>query len=296
METAVLFAIGASLFLAGRDITGRLGMREADPVTGAAVSAFVGLPVLALVSFFLGDFSEPWPDMGWPVLYIALAGILRITVARTLLFAGMKHIGAARAGSLATANIFFAIIFSVLFLDERLTAAVGFGTLLIVAGCLLLGRSRAEQVAGSVRASLWGITLALLSALAFGLSVVLSRPGIQAFASPNQANLFANVVGFLTYLPLFWGRSPAGEMGRWSASTWGWMVAAGGAASIGVTLFYFALAREEVVFIAPIVQIRPIFVVLLSWLLLQQYERVNWRVAAGAGVIAAGAVLLIAAR
>ncbi|MDA0998943.1 MAG: EamA family transporter [bacterium] len=296
MEAAVLFAVGASFLLACRDITGRLGMREVDPLTGTAVSAFVGLPVLALVSFFLGDFSAPWPELGWPVLYIALAGIFRITAARTLLFSGMKHIGAARAGSLATTNIFFAMIFSVLFLGERLTVTIVLGTLLIVAGCLLLGRSRAEQVAGSVHASLRGITLALLSALAFGLSVGFVRPGIHAFASPNQANLFANIVGFLTYLPLLWGRSPAAEMRRWSLSSWAWLVAAGGVASMGVTLFYFALARAPVVVAAPIAQTRPVFVVLFSWLLLQQQERVNWRVSVGTLVIVAGAALLIVGR
>ncbi|MEK6708953.1 MAG: EamA family transporter, partial [Nitrospinota bacterium] len=109
IEPAALFAICAAFFLALRDIFGRFGVRGVDPIVGSAASALAGLPILLVISLAAGDFAQPWPKRAWTLWSIALAGILRITAARTLLFAATQHIGAARAGTLGTTSTFFAM-------------------------------------------------------------------------------------------------------------------------------------------------------------------------------------------
>ena len=294
MESVVFYSLCAAFLLALRDIFGRMAVRKIDPIIGTGASAVLGLPILALVSGLLGDFRQPWPSLGWPLLNIALAGVLRITAARTLLFAATKHIGAARAGTLSSANTFFAILLGVSFLGEILSLPLALGAIVVVGGCVVLSlsrtRSKTPETAG---AYVKGVSLALMSALAFGISTALARPSVNAFASPNQANLFANAVAVISYLPFVVPRISRAKIGTWSLQTWGLIALAGSVASLGVTFVYFALARAPVVFVSPIIQSRPFFVVTISWLFFQAYEKVNWRVAVGTSLIFAGTAFLI---
>lgn len=294
MRSAAFFALCGAFMLAFRDILGRFGVRGIDPIVGTAVSALLGLPVLVVVSALAGDFGHPLPDQSWPLLNIALAGILRITAARTLLFASTQFVGAARGGTLATTSTFFSIVLGIVFLGERLTFSLGTGAALVIAGCVLIAQSRIEWVHPERSARyLKGTVFALMSALAFGISSVLVRPAVSAFASPNQANLYANTFAVLAFLPIAWGRLPRAKIKDWRPQTWGLLMLAGSAASLGVTFVYLALARAPVVFVAPVSQARSLFLVVLSWLFFQTHEGVNRRVAIGAAVIFVGTVLLI---
>ena len=80
MQVAVFFALGGAILLALRDIFGRLAMRGIDPVLGTAATALVGQVLLAVISAVNGDFTQPWPAWGLPLLNIALAGILRSVI------------------------------------------------------------------------------------------------------------------------------------------------------------------------------------------------------------------------
>lgn len=294
MQVAVFFAIGGAFLLALRDIFGRLAMRGIDPVLGTAATALVGQVLLAVISAVNGDFTQPWPAWGLPLLNIALAGILRITIARTLLFTAIKHTGAARASSLAATNVFFAILLAHLFLEETLTLPLVLGSTLIVLGCVLIARSHAKAISPeTTRHYIKGVSLALTSALAFGSSSVFARPVITSFASPILANFYANAFALLSYLPLLRGRPLRDEVGTWSSRTWGMIAIVGLVVSVGTTCAYFALTYAPVVFVQPIFQSRPLFVVAISWLFFQIHEQVNWKVVTGAAFIVGGTVLLI---
>ena len=294
MESAAFFALCGAFLLAFRDILGRFGVRGIDPIVGTAVSALLGLPVLVIISALAGDFGRPLPDRAWPLLSVALAGILRITAARTLLFASTQFIGAARGGTLGTTSTFFSIALGMIFLGESLTLSRGAGAALVIAGCVFMAQSRGGRGSPERPARyLEGTVLALMSALAFGASSVLVRPAVNAFASPNQANLYANAFAVIAFLPIAWGRLSRAKMKDWQPRTWVLLMLAGSAASLGVTFVYLALARAPVVFVAPLSQARPLFLVVLSWLFFQAHEAVNRRVAFGAAAIFAGTVLLI---
>jgi drug/metabolite transporter (DMT)-like permease len=294
MQVAVYFALSGAILLALRDIFGRLAMRGIDPVLGTAATALVGQVVLAVISAANGDFTQPWPGWGLPLLNIAFAGVLRITVARTLLFTAIKHAGAARASSLAATNVFFAILLGRLFLDEILTLPRISGAIFIVAGCVLIARSHTKAMPPeSVRNYIKGVSLALTSALAFGSSSVFARPAINIFASPILANFYANAFALLSYLPLLRGRPLRSGLDTWSGLTWVLIAFVGFVVSAGTTCAYFALANAPVVFVQPISQSRPLFVVTISWLFFQFHEQINWRVVTGAACIVGGTVLLI---
>lgn len=294
MQVAVVFALSGAFLLSLRDIFGRLAMRGIDPVLGTAAIALVGQLILAVISAANGDFAQPWPGWGLPLLNISLAGVLRITIARTTLFIAIKHIGAARASSLAATNVFFAILLGQLFLEETLTLPLALGSILIVTGCVLIARSHVKVTPGDTIGDYTkGVILALTAALAFGSASVFARPAINSFASPILANFYSNAFALLCYLPLLWKRPLRSRVRTWPMQTWGLIVLVGFIVSVGTTFAYYALAHAPVVFVQPISQSRPLFVVAISWLFFQIHEQINWRVAGGAISIVTGTAMLI---
>lgn len=293
----VLIALGAAFLLALRDTFGRLAMRGIDPVAGSGASAVLGLPILILVSLLSGDFTLATPVRGWPLVAIGAAGILRITGARTLLFAGIKRIGSARASSLMSSNTFFAVLLGFLLLNERVTPSLGGGAVLVVAGCFLIGWSRHGAVSpGAGKDYAAGMGLALLSGLSIGTAMVVAKTAIGAFASPNYANLHANAIAILISLPFLMRRDVRAGMKRWPLKTWGLLALTGSVASLGVTLVYLALTQAPVALVSPIAQSRPLFVIAISWMFFQRDEKVTRHVVMGAAVIVAGTALLILGR
>ncbi len=294
-DYVVLIALGAAFLLALRDTFGRLAMRGIDPVAGSGASAVLGLPILILVSFISGDFTSSPPVWGWPLAAIGAAGILRITAARTLLFAGIKRIGSARASSLMSSNTFFAVLLGFLLLSEKVTPSRVGGAVLVVAGCFFLGWSRRGAVSpGAGKDYATGMGLALLSGFSIGAAMVVAKTAVGAFASPNYANLHANAAAVLISLPFLMRKNVRAGMKRWPLKTWGLLALTGSVASLGVTFVYLALTQAPVALVSPIAQSRPLFVIAISWMFFQRDEKVNRQVVMGAAAIVAGTALLIA--
>ncbi len=294
-DYVVLISLCAAFLLALRDTFGRLAMRGINPVAGAGASAVLGLPILILVSFISGDFTSAPPIWGWSLAAIGAAGILRITAARTLLFAGIKRIGSARASSLMSSNTFFAVLLGFLLLNERVTPFLGGGAVLVVAGCSLLGWSRrVADSPGAGKNYAAGMGLALLAGLSIGVAMVIAKTVVGSFASPNYANLHANAIAVLISLPFLMRRKVRAGMKRWPLQTWGLLALTGSVASMGVTLVYLALSQAPVALVSPIAQTRPLFVIAIAWLFFQRDENINRHVIMGALAVVAGTVMLIA--
>lgn len=293
-ETAAVYALISAVLLALRDIFGRFAIRGIDPITGTAFTAIIGLPVLWTVSVIRGDFSDPWPGFGWPLLFIAIAGIFRVCFARTMLFAATQHIGSARTSTIVATNTIFAVFFGVALLGEALTVTIGLGALLVFGGYLFIARSHPNHQGGESPKNLYiGMGLALGCALAFGAAAVLVRPAVGFFSSANEANFYSNSFAVAAFLPFLFRKGKIGEIKSWTPNNWGFLVLAGLSASLGVTFLYLALANAPVVYAFPIAQSRPLFAIAISWAFLQSEERMNWRVVAGALAIFTGTVTLI---
>ncbi len=293
-ETAAVYALISAILLALRDIFGRFAVLGIDPITGTAFSAIIGLPVLWIISVWRGDFSDPWPDFGWPLGFIAIAGIFRVCFARTMLFAATQYIGSARTSTIVATNLIFAVFFGVVFLDETLTFRIGLGAFLVFTGYIFIARSHVNQKKGAASPKTYvGMGLALGCALAFGAAAVLVRPAVGFFTSPNEANLYSNIFAVGAFLPFLFRKGEIGAIKNWTPGNWGFIFLAGLSASLGVTFLYFALASAPVVYAFPVSQSRPLFAIAISWTFLQSEEKMNWRVVAGATAIFLGTVSLI---
>ena len=223
-----------------------------------------------------GPVGETWAPLRWP----ASSGP---RLARTILFAGIKHIGASRASALAAANVFFAMCLAMVFLGETLTGIVFVASVAIAVGCVFITRSHPDSAEREGRRRvILGTVLSLGSAAAFGASSVFVRPVIRGFTSPVLASFYANTFAILSFLPYGLARPLSGEVKQWSRQTAALLALSGLAATVGTIGNYAALKHAPVLFVQPLLQTRPFFVVAISRFFFQVHEQVNWKVAVGA--------------
>jgi drug/metabolite transporter (DMT)-like permease len=107
-------------------------------LTGALSFSLLWIP-------FLG-FQLPDSALGW--LLVAALGIFGTLLPLLLLNIGLQLVGAARGSVIVSLQPVFAILFSVLFLDERLTGQQWLGGVLVIASVLILQLSADRGVVG----------------------------------------------------------------------------------------------------------------------------------------------------
>lgn len=290
----VLLASVGAVGFAGQFLFVRLGTEAGDVADGVLVVLACNLALLTPPVLVL--YSPPYVDLFTPssVLSFGAAGIAGMFVARLLTFKSIQEIGANLTSPVIASNVFFATIFAVVFLEERLTAVHFGGIVLIVAGIAVVSwetaaASGAEQ---SIRETGATLVVPLVAAACIGIEPIFISIGLAA-GTPTLPGIvvMAGVatVGFVGYLRLTDSLRPIPVR---SAST-AWFVAGGVSTTVGFVAYFAALEVAPVVLVMPLLQLTPLIVVGCSVLFLpRRLERVTWRVGAAAAVVVVGATLV----
>ena len=124
--------VGAALCYAVYIVVGRVALDSTDERTLTAYVVPAAAASLALVGWTTDSLSLPTTPAGWSA--VAGLGVVATGVAMFAFFAGLKRVGASRAGVLSTVEPATAVALGALFLDERVTPAVVAGGALILVG------------------------------------------------------------------------------------------------------------------------------------------------------------------
>jgi uncharacterized membrane protein len=185
-------------------------------------------------------------------------------------------------------NPLIASALAILVLGERVTLPIVVGTIVIVAGTMLL--SAGGRRAGVQRRYL---VLPILSATCFGVVAVLRKLGLAEMGPvPGAAiNATAALIAVSAFLLASRHRpAPRPLEGRSLA----YFVAAGVAENGGVFLHILALTVGTVSVVSPLTGAAPIFVLVLSQIFLRGIETTGSRVVAGTLLIVLGVYLVTA--
>lgn len=279
MTPVVLGALSALLFGA-MTVFVRIALRTG--VAPEAGTLFTILPALGVTAVAAAAGGEWDLASAWPFL---LAGLLAPGVSQILFTFAVRDAGASRTSVTVGTAPLFAVAIAFVFLDEPLVAGLVLGSVLIVAGGILLAseRGRPEHFRRL------GLLFALGGTIAFATRDNLVRwlgteatdiePGLAAFATVlAEAALAAGFVA-LTRAPLTRRAAVA-------------FVPAALCYGLSYVLLFEAFYRGLVSVVSPIVATESLWGVTLSWLFLRQSERVGPRLFAGAALIVAGGVLI----
>ena len=300
VATSLLWTATSLLFTAA-------GKRIGPTIVNATRISFA-LVLLGLTHRLL---AEQWiPNANArQVVYLALSGVVGLSIGDQALFTSFVHIGPRLAMLIMTTSPLFAAFFGWVMLGETLGGMASVGVLVTVSGVawVVLERPQGERhSATSYRTR--GIVLAFIAAACQAAGLLLSKQGMghgwlpaEERLGPQPATLIRMVfaaVGMLPILLLHAGRGrkrrasgvlPAPTGPRWSGMT----LACGGAIVgpfLGVWMSLVAADRAPVGVAQTLSSQPPIF--LLPFAGVIHKERIGTRAVGGAIIAVAGSVLL----
>jgi drug/metabolite transporter (DMT)-like permease len=278
----VLLACVAGLFLGALNITTRRGLaRSQDIEAGSAIITLVAFAVVAPFALASGDAF----DAGelWPFL---LLGAFVPGVSLLMVVHAVRAAGASRAGILFGMAPLFSALFAVIAFGEPFQLALAIGTLLVVAGGVVLaleGERPADYRA-------YGAVLAVTVAAGFGLRDNVARAvGEDVTADPLAQSTIVMLGGSLLLVANLL-RRPSPFRRLWDAFlpfAWSGVVLA-----VGQGALFEALDRARVTVVAPLAGTGVLWTVVLSAIFIGRSELIGRRLIVVALLVVAGGTLV----
>lgn len=288
MIPAEAFALACGLFTAINLILLKKGMAHGNPVTAIVVSLAINV-----VTFWGFVFMAlPVDEILRPeLLLFVLVGLIQPGGTRFLAYVSVEKVGVAVTAPLRATTPLFSSLLAIAVLGEELTPAVAAGTALVVCGVALL--SMREEKTGAWRNVL--VALPLLSAFVAGSTQVIRKIGLARIALPILGAAVTTGTSFVAVaLSLLVSRK--WSMVRFNRASLGYFVLAGCAVTLGVASVYMSLYLSDVVIVAPLASLSPLYSLALSALFLREVEVITVRRVAAAALIVLGVVLITALR
>lgn len=291
-----LAALGTSFLWSTSTTIFTLAGRQVGPwiLNRLRLIAAIGLITLAhlLLGFPLPITVEPG-RLGW----LALSGVIGLTISDALLYAALVRLGARLAMLINALNPAIAAVLAWLFLGETLAGKELTGMLLALSGVTWVVLQRQEMdgpAAPLQRDYAWGVVLAFGSATGQALAMVTAKPGLANGYPALSATLIRLVAGALAA----WALALAG--GQFNATfarlreqpQVAWLILAGAIAgpSLGVTLSMLAIQNANIGVASTLMSLAP--VILLPVGRFYFHERFGWAAVAGTVLTIAGVALL----
>jgi drug/metabolite transporter (DMT)-like permease len=257
-----------------------------------------------------------WPEMQHVQLfYLALSGLIGLTICDQALFTAFVDIGPRRALLLMTTSPLVAVVLGVLAFGEAITFGASVGILMTLAGIfwVLMERQPSTTVGSEPLArnphATRGVILALIAAVCQAIGFMYSKKGIghgvveQASHLDPQAATFVRMVfgaiGMLPILILYWmhrsspGRH-ASRQRRIGTRGAGYGLTAMGAVVgpyLGVWMSLVAMDRIPLGIAQTLCSLSPVLILPVVGLVYK--ERVNRRAVLGASMAVVGSIVLI---
>ena len=283
----VLFACLAGVFFGGLNITMRRGLdRVGDVDAAAVVIAGVGLVTVALAAGALAR-DGAHPAELWPFLLIGVVvpGLSQIAVVHAV-----RAAGASRAGILFGMAPLVSALIAIVAFDEPLRWPLVAGTLLVVAGGVVLAWERNRPL--DYRA--YGAFLAIGVAVLFGLRDNAARTVGEDVSADPLAQSAAIMLGATLLLTLNLLRRPgAATRARRALAPF---ASSGFLAALAQLALFEALDRARVTVVAPLAGTGVLWTVVFAALFLGKSELVGRRLLLVALLVVAGGALVAATR
>lgn len=282
----ILAALGAALCFGFNQVCARVGFAHTDTTTALVLTIGTSSLVLFLT---LGPFIT-WNDPPlWVLSLFMLAGIISPLATQLLLYVSVPKIGITRASPLRNTTPLFAGVIAIIFLGERWTFPLLFGTVLIVIGATFLGMRESKAPQAFDRRYL---LVPLLAGFLGGFGVPLRKYAFSYVTSVPLAACTLSIgaiLGLAVYL-LVTGKYRELVVHSFAVR---WFSLAGILSGLAVIGNLTALQMGRVVIVAPLVATVPLFTIILSAVFLRSLERVTWRIVVGAACICFGTIVLI---
>jgi DME family drug/metabolite transporter len=283
MSPQVLALITAVSY-AGALVCSRLGLRYSTPTTVTLVSILVQNVVLWTAVFLLAGI----PPVSWvSVGLFCVVGIFQLGV-RLLAYTGVLKIGASRSSALQSISPLVSATIAIAVLKESATVPILAGTLLVVAGIVLVSW-KAEQELPSFR--WWHLLIPVSAAILTGMNHPMRR---YALSLSNEPLFFSAFMGFVSLIAFAGYVLVSAQEPRlvWDRRALWPFICTGVFETFSILLIITALSIGPVVVIAPIASTYPVWSLIGARLFLKDVERIGLKAVLGILSVVAGTVAI----
>ena len=287
-----IFSLAAALCVSLLTLSIRVGT---DTDEEGAMNALLVVLMVNVAVLVPGAIVFDYPDFGMTPRALGafvLAGITGTMIGRALTYTSIELVGASRTEPIRSSQPLHATLIAIIVLGESVTTAHMLGVVLIVVGVGIV--SWVISLSSSDRridARPYELLIPLSAALFYGIEPIFAKIGF-AGGTPVSIGLaiktVAALAGYLAYMSV---RRSIPNPARFDRSLRRWYFVAGLFNTAFLVFYYLALEIAPVSVVVPIVTTSPVLVVALSRVFLPRLERITWRIAAAASIVAVGAVL-----
>lgn len=280
-------ALIASVSYALFTLYGWFGLRYSSALVATIVSLAARTIALWIAVFLTGGI----PGFASRALWVFVVLGLMQSVTSLLTFAGLQKIGTSRSQPLRNTYPLFSAFIAVTVLQEQAGWLILCGTILVVAGVVLISWKPDVPPPGY---RWWHIFYSLGAGFLAGVAFPLRRYGL---AITNEPVFFAAVVALVSLL----GAIPALSVSREKQAVWNrrgvmHFIISGFFEAVGALLSLMALATGRVVVVAPIVATTPLWNLLIALIFLRGREEVNARTITGTVAVVIGTAAIALGR
>jgi DME family drug/metabolite transporter len=282
-----LAALGAAMTWAATSLLVRSLVHELGSVAVNAVRSTVGgaiLLVWVLVTAGAGAFTAPSTSA---LVLLALSIVAAIAIGDTVFFESTRALGLGRAMTISMTYPVGAAALAAAFLGEPVTLAVALGTLLTLAGLVLIVAPWAERAPDERFA--FGVGTATLASLAWAVSVVLVKPPLREMDAVTAQAIRLPLAALVLWATP-WARAAAGGLGRLGGGALARLAALSVLTVLSSVLFVASVKYAGVAVAAVLSSTAPMFAIPLARVFFG--ERLSRPALLGAGVTLAGIVVL----
>ena len=281
-----LLALSSAFFSAVASLLIQQGLRRSNFYAAFWINVAVG--VVGLWSAVL--LLIPRGPFDWSAVpYFVVSGLVGTAGGRLFRVVAIDKVGAPVASSILNMTPLVATGLAIVVLGERVTGPILGGTLVIVAGTVLLSLS-GRYVGFQTR----HLAYPLLAATCFGVVQVVRKLGLSQTGPIFDAaiNTTAGLVAATAFV-LATGNWHALRCDRTSLL---YLIGGGIAENTGVFLLIVALGFGDVSVVTPLIGTAPLFVLVLAVFFPRDRRSLGWRVVAGAILVVLGVFLLTGAK
>jgi DME family drug/metabolite transporter len=284
---AIALALLSSLLISFTTIVMKKGIARTNPTSAMLVVTVVGSLIFLAVSapVFKFDYLK-----SKAFLLFILAGVFSPALVRWLYFISLDRLGPSLSSSIISTGPAFTAVIAIVFLKEKLTVSISLGIVLIITGIIIMERSISTGHNFRVQRKK-DLLFPLLSAIFLGLAIVFRKMGLNILDEP----IFGVTVGFLTSLVFYAMLCLMFKSMRNSISLNRndllFLCAAGVFLTAGWLTLFYALSLGDAIIVAPLSNLHPVIVVVLSYLFLKDIEKITSKMIVGIILVLIGVLL-----
>lgn len=281
MQLVLIALLSAFFYSFGNVIIRRSLGKDGSPFN--AILVFLSGTAFTWLFVLIGSYELPSAAAS---AFFALRGLMDPGIAAFLVFVAFRKLGASLTIPIIAAASLVSTALSVAFLHEALTLLIAIGTMLIIAGVWLLAFKH-----DSIALNRMYVLIAIAASVLIGAGAVVTKAALNVSDMPFSGLAISLSAALLVQALVItfarkWGELPFG----WKKSKV--FLAAGIIIAAAFLTTYFAFSKGAVNVVAPLLSTQPLFALVLSVILLKDYEKITRNIVIGTVVIAAGAALL----